>query len=88
MTTSLGITYACARCGVDVGNGAITECSVTSDLDPDNPGQIRVLRLCRDREEDGTKVKGCTRRTFTPTVLAAYLDAQAAIVDDAEPAEQ
>lgn len=40
-------SYRCDRCGVDVGNAAVTECAILCDLDPDQPGTLRYLHLCR-----------------------------------------
>lgn len=64
--------YQCARCGANVGNGGVDQCSVVSDIDPDTPGMVRNLRFCRDREDDGKKIKGCTGKVLSPSNLKHY----------------
>lgn len=55
--------YRCDRCGADVGNGGVRAAGIVSDLDPDAPGEVRVLHLCR---------KSCMGSVFGPTALADY----------------
>lgn len=70
-------TYSCARCGANVGSGGVSTCVVVNDLDPDQPGAIRVLRFCRDREnEDGEDVRGCHHRLLGPAMIGHYTDSQ------------
>lgn len=66
------MNYECARCGADVGNGGLDASLVVNDLDPDHPGQVRTLRFCRDREEGGSKVKGCARKVLSSSNLKHY----------------
>ena len=40
----------CAGCGRDVENGGIDKSSIFSDLNPENTGEVRVLRFCRGDE--------------------------------------
>lgn len=65
--------YRCARCGHPFENGSVLECAIVSDVEPDDPGAIRTLRFCRDRDEDGQTVKGCVGRVFTAKALAHHL---------------
>lgn len=67
--------YSCAKCGADVGNGGLDQCSVVSDIDPDT-GLIRNPRFCRDREEDGKTIKGCTNRVLSAANLKHYKESQ------------
>lgn len=62
-------TYECDRCGADCGNGGVRDCAIVADLDPDNEGHVRNLHFCRDREEDGRKIKGCARKLLSATNL-------------------
>ena len=65
--------YVCDRDGVDVGNGGVQSALVVSDLDPDRPGMVRNLHFCRDREEDGEKIKGCAGKVLTSRNLEYYI---------------
>jgi hypothetical protein len=68
-------SYVCDRDGVDVGNGSVLMALVVSDLDPDNPGHVRNLHFCRDREdEDGKIVKGCARKVLSSTNMKHYTE--------------
>lgn len=61
--------FSCDRCGADVGNGGVTTAVVISDIDPDTPGVMRALHLCRDRVEDGGQVEGCAGVLLSPANL-------------------
>lgn len=66
--------YRCDRCGRDVGNAAVTECAVVSDLaatgDPGAPWRPRVLHFCRVPNLGAPD--GCAGHLLTPSNLAAY----------------
>lgn len=64
--------YRCDRCGADVGNGGVTEAASISDLDPDQPGTIRVLHLCR-AERSGAP-RGCVGNVLGEGTLANYYE--------------
>lgn len=68
--------HECDRCGTDVGNGGVLQCVVVSDLDPDDPGMVRNLHFCRDRDEGGKLVKGCARKVLSPANLKHYEEAR------------
>lgn len=68
-------TYRCDGCGVDVGNGGVLMAAVISDLDPDQPGAIRVLHLCR-AARDGAP-NGCVGDVLGPGTLANYTEEHA-----------
>lgn len=65
-------SHVCDRCPADVGNGGVTDALIVSDLDPDNPGHVRNLHFCRDREVDGKKVKGCANKVLSAANLKSY----------------
>lgn len=66
-------SYSCDRCGADVQNGAITVASVAGDLIEVDGGQTVVnYHFCRDREENGEKVLGCTRKVLSARNLEHY----------------
>lgn len=67
-----GGSFECDRCGTDVGNGGVLDAVVVSDLDPENPGTVRNLHFCRDREVDGKTVKGCGNKVLSATNLKHY----------------
>ncbi len=67
-------SYVCDRCGVSVENASIYMCSILSDIDPDQPGVPVLRHFCRSREEDGTKVKGCTGTILTKRNIEHYLE--------------
>jgi hypothetical protein len=71
-------SYCCDRCGVDVGNAGIDKASTVVDTEPDDPVAIRRFNFCRDRTEDGTRVRGCTGKVLTAKALANYLTTKAA----------
>jgi hypothetical protein len=66
--------YRCDRCGTDVGNGAVTEAAVISDLqlveDLDVHARPRTLHLCRKPRRGAPH--GCAGYVLGPRVLAAY----------------
>lgn len=64
--------HRCDGCGWDVGNGGVRQCAIVSDLDPDNEGHVRNLEFCRDREDGGKMVKGCSRKLLRPSILTNY----------------
>lgn len=68
-------TYCCDRCGRDVGNAAVTECAVVSDLeptdDPDVAFRPRVLHFCRVPNPGAPD--GCAAHVLLPSNLTAYL---------------
>lgn len=66
-------SYRCDRCNVDVGNAAVTECAIITDLDPDDAGELRYLHLCR-APRDGAP-NGCVGNVFGDATLAAWTDA-------------
>lgn len=63
-------TYRCDSCGIDVGNGGVLMAAVVSDLDPDVPGTVRVLHLCRAPREGAPH--GCAGNALSPAALADY----------------
>lgn len=63
-------TYRCDRCGTDVGNAGVTSAAIISDLQPDDPGSVRVLHLCRE-PQDGAP-NGCASHVLGPGTLADY----------------
>ena len=65
-------SYECDRCGWVVGNGAVTECSIVSTLDPANPTMVLNLHFCRDHEDGGKMVKGCTSKVLTSRNVQHY----------------
>lgn len=71
--------YHCDGCGHDLGTGGgVAVAAIISDTEPDNPSAPRRLDLCRTREEEGKRVKGCRDRVFTKRALrdlAEYLEA-------------
>lgn len=67
-------TYACDRCGTDVGNGGIYEAATVSDLHPDNDNLPRVLHLCR-AERDGAP-RGCVGNVLGPGTLEHWTERQ------------
>jgi hypothetical protein len=67
-------TYRCDRCGVDVGNAGVLMCAVISDLNPDDPGSLRVLHLCREEREGAPT--GCVGNVLGPQTLADWTDSQ------------
>lgn len=73
MSLRTGGAYRCDRCGADVGNGGVTEAAIVSDLDPDRPGEIRVLHLCR-AARDGAP-HGCVGNVLGPQTLADWTEA-------------
>lgn len=71
-------THECDKCGTGVENGSISVALVVSDKDPDQPGMVRTLHFCRDREEaDGTKIKGCDKKVLSPANLKHYEESRA-----------
>lgn len=66
--------HVCDRCGVDVGNGGITECTIVSGLDDD--GGVRILHFCLDRMEgdDARTVRGCSRKLLSPATIKNYTE--------------
>lgn len=70
--------FECDKCGEDVGNGGVLAALVVSDLDPDNPGMVRSLHFCRDREDKtGTVIKGCDGKVLNANHLKHYKEKQA-----------
>lgn len=67
--------YHCDKCGADVGNGDLQSSATAIELDGDSeiPTPVR-FDFCRDREENGKKVRGCASRVFTPKALADYIE--------------
>lgn len=61
-----GSRHNCDRCGTGVENGAVTECVVVSDLDPDNPGMVRNLHFCREN--------GCDKKVLSARNLQHYTE--------------
>lgn len=68
------MNYKCAKCGADVGNGGVASCAIVSDIDPDQPGMVRNLRFCRDREDNGETIKGCASRVLSAANLKHYME--------------
>lgn len=66
--------YHCDRCGTDVGNGGVMQAAVISDLDPDRPGEIRVLHLCREPREGAPS--GCVGNVLGPATLADWTESR------------
>lgn len=63
-------TYRCDRCGLDVGNAGIDVAASVSDLDPDFPGEIRRLHLCRAPREGAPT--GCVGNVLGEATLADW----------------
>lgn len=63
-------SYRCDRCGTDVENGGVQVAAIVSDLDPDEPGTVRVLHLCR-APRDGAP-NGCVGNVLGPATLADW----------------
>lgn len=61
-------TYRCDRCGVDVGNAAVTECAIVTDLEV---GAHRQWHLCREPVKGAPH--GCAGHVLGPAALADYL---------------
>lgn len=57
-------SFACDRCGADIGNGDITHAIVVGDLDPDREGHVRNLHFCREN--------GCAGKVLSARNMAAY----------------
>jgi len=64
-------TYRCDHCGTDVGNGAVTEAAIVSDIEG---GGVRVLHFCR-RPRRGAP-NGCAGHLLGRAALADYLKEQ------------
>lgn len=60
-------SYRCDRCGADVGNGAVTEAAIVSDV---SDGSVRVLHFCRIPVKGAPH--GCAGRLLSPSNLADY----------------
>ena len=72
-------TYTCDRCGVDVGNAGIDRCAHITDLNPDDPTDIRHFHLCLDRpdpDNDGKTIQGCRDRVLTKRALRHFIETQ------------
>lgn len=63
--------YRCDRCGADVGNGAVDQAAIVSDVDQ---GAVRVLHFCR-RPREGAP-HGCAGRVLSPSNLADWTKEQ------------
>lgn len=60
-------TYRCDRCDTDVGNAAVTECAIVTDLD----GLEHAVRhLCRKPAKGAPH--GCAAHVLSRSALAAY----------------
>lgn len=69
-------TYRCDRCGVDVGNAAVTECAIVSTMTvTDDVPEVLVLHFCRVPNEGAPE--GCTEHLLVPSNLTDYLEASA-----------
>lgn len=70
-------TYHCDRCGISVGNAAVTECSIVSDMKMTDYGDglvvptPRQLHFCR--VPNAGAPDGCTEHLLVPSNLADYL---------------
>lgn len=66
--------YRCDRCGRDVGNAAVTECAIVSDLeaapDADVASRPRVLHFCRVPNPGAPE--GCAAHLLLPSNLTDY----------------
>jgi ribosomal protein S14 len=62
----------CDRCGADLGNGGIDLCARITDLEPDDPTQLRYLELCRQPREGAPR--GCVGNVLGPGTLANYYE--------------
>lgn len=62
--------YYCDTCGRKLQNGGVHEAAIVSDLDPDAPGTIRVLHMCRAPRKGAAS--GCVGNVFGSTALADY----------------
>ena len=64
-------SYRCDRCGADVGNGAVTEAAIVSDVED---GAVRVLHFCRQPRDSAPN--GCAGRLLSASMLADYTKGQ------------
>lgn len=73
MTMEPDGSFICSRCGANVENGSIRVCSIVSDIE-DEAGNLVVVNhhFCRDREEDGKKIQGCTKKVLSARNLEYY----------------
>jgi hypothetical protein len=66
--------YRCDRCGTDVGNGAVTECAVVSDMEVATDDGValtpRVLHFCRVPNRGAPE--GCAAHVLGHRNLADY----------------
>lgn len=64
-------TYHCDHCDADVGNAAVTECAIVTDLED---GDHRLWHLCRQPAKG--RPRGCAGHVFGPKTLTAYRKAK------------
>lgn len=64
-------TYRCDRCGADVGNAAVTECAIVTDLE--DGGHVQ-WHLCRQPQKGAPN--GCAAHVLGRDALANYLKQQ------------
>jgi hypothetical protein len=78
-------SFVCDRCGRGVGNGAVTECLVVSDIDQDNRGHVLNLHFCRDGVEGEGKnekpIKGCAQKVLSPSNVKHFATVREAAND-------
>lgn len=60
-------TYRCDRCDAEVGNAAVTECAIVTDLED---GDHRQWHLCRNPTKG--RPHGCAGHILGPKTLGAY----------------
>jgi hypothetical protein len=68
-------SYRCDRCGVDVGNAGVDQCTHVMTLNPDDPGDIQHFHFCLPRpdpDNEGQMLPGCRDQLLTDEVLANF----------------
>lgn len=66
---------SCDRCGAVLPNDSVTVCAHITDLNPDDPGDIRHFHLCVDRlDADGKTISGCRDHVLTKRALRHFHD--------------
>jgi hypothetical protein len=77
MTLHADGVYRCDRCGTALPNDSVTVCAHITDLNPNDPSDIRHFHLCVDRpdpESDGKTIQGCRDHVLTKRALRHFHD--------------
>jgi hypothetical protein len=73
MTMNLDGSFTCDRCGTVLPNNSITVCAHITELNPDDPSDIRHFHLCVDRPDaDGKTIQGCRDHVLTKRALRHF----------------